>query len=153
VEHDAIREWHAYDRSGRVSGYDLGTPYWSADYWYASGQMNLPGPPSQPGAVHSQNAQDQPTWISGTQQSQKNNILAPPPPLPSFAGTSVPPLDRIRFQASYRHFCLTKKLAIYDAALNIGGKQVDLHTLHEEVLKLRATGRVSFTLSNPTCVC
>lgn len=77
-------------------------------------------------------------------QPGPNNILAPPPTLQSYAGTSVPPLDRSRFQGSYRHFCLTKKLAINEAALNIGGKQVDLHTLHEEVLKLRATGRVSF---------
>ena len=78
------------------------------------------------------------------QQPTQNNILAPPPILQSFAGTPVPPLDRTRFQGSYRHFCLTKKLAIDGAVLNIGGKQVDLHTLHEEVLKLRATGRVSF---------
>ena len=77
-------------------------------------------------------------------QPNQNSILAPPPTLQSFAGTPVPPLDRSRFQGSYRHFCATKKLAINDAVLNIGGKQVDLHTLHEEVLKLRATGRVSF---------
>lgn len=81
-------------------------------------------------------------------QPNQNSILAPPPTLQSFAGTTVPPLDRTRFQASYRHFCSTKKLTISEAALNIGGKQVDLHTLHEEVLRLRATGRVSFTLSN-----
>jgi hypothetical protein len=87
------------------------------------------------------------------QQPNQNSILAPPPTLPSFAGTSVPPLDRSRFEGSYRHFCSTKKLAISEGALNIGGKQVDLHTLHEEVLKLRATGRVSFFLSDPKFVC
>jgi len=86
-------------------------------------------------------------------QPNQNNILAPPPTLQSFPGTSVPPLDRTRFQGSYRHFCSTKKLAINEPALNIGGKQVDLHTLHEEVLKLRATGRVSFVLSNTKSVC
>ena len=88
-------------------------------------------------------------------QSQPNQsgILAPLSTLQSFAGTSVPPLDRSRFQGSYRHFCSTKKLAISEAALNIGGKQVDLHTLHEEVLKLRAIGRVSFVLSNFKFVC
>jgi hypothetical protein len=45
---------------------------------------------------------------------------------------------------------VTKKLAINEAALNIGGKQVDLHTLHEEVLKLRATDPVSFVLQSPS---
>jgi len=83
------------------------------------------------------------------QQPNQSSILAPPPTLQSFAGTSVPPLDRSRFQASYRHFCSTKKLAINEAALNIQGKQVDLHALHDEVLKLRATGRVSFLLQTP----
>ena len=82
------------------------------------------------------------------QQSNQNSILAPPPILQGFAGTPVPPLDRTRFQDSYRHFCLTKKVVINDAALNIGGKQVDLHTLHEEVFKLCATGRVSFVPIN-----
>ena len=81
-------------------------------------------------------------------QPNQNSVLAPPPTLQNFAGTSVPPLDRLRFQGSYRHFCSTKKLQINEASLNIGGKQVDLHALHEEVLKLRATGRVSFVFSN-----
>ena len=81
-------------------------------------------------------------------QPSQGNILAPPPTLQNFTGSSVPPLDRSRFQGSYRHFCSTKKLAINEAALNIGGKQVDLHTLHEEVLNLRATGRVSPVLQN-----
>ena len=81
-------------------------------------------------------------------QPNQGNILAPPPTLQNFAGSSVPPLDRTRFQGSYRHFCSTKKLSINEAALNIGGKQVDLHTLHEEVLNLRATGRVSSILPN-----
>lgn len=154
------------------------------------GQMNPPGPSSQPGVIPTQNTQGQPTWIPGTQQnpalgfstqaspppgvqqamgghmnvqqhnfsqgppqnpggamtppqSQPNQtgILAPPSTLQSFTGTSVPPLDRGRFQGSYRHFCTTKKLAINEAALNISGKPVDLHALHEEVLKLRATDR------------
>lgn len=86
------------------------------------------------------------------QQSNQNNILAPPPTLQNLSGMSVPPLDRSRFQGSYRHFCSTKKLAINEAALNIGGKQVDLHALHEEVLKLRATGRVSFVPLDPEFV-
>ena len=82
-------------------------------------------------------------------QSNQNGILAPPTTLQSFAGTHVPPLDRLRFQSSHRHFCMTKKLTINQAALNIRGKQVDLHALHDEVLKLRATDRrVSSTSSN-----
>jgi len=86
-------------------------------------------------------------------QSNQSNILGPPPTLQDFSGMSVPPLDRTRFQGSYRHFCSVEKLAINEAALTIGGKLVDLHTLHEEVLKLRATGRVSFVLSNTKSVC
>jgi hypothetical protein len=86
-------------------------------------------------------------------QSSQNNILAPPPALQTFAGTPIPPLCRSRFQDSYRHFCATKKLAINEAALNIGGKPVALHALHEEVFKLRATDhRVSFILLNPKFV-
>ena len=84
-------------------------------------------------------------------QSQPNqtDILAPPSTFQSFTGTSVPPLDRGRFQVSYRHFCTTKKLMIHEAALNIGGKFVDLHALHEEVLRLGATDhRVSFLTSD-----
>jgi len=77
------------------------------------------------------------------QPQPQSNILAPPLILQNFTGSSVPPLDQSRFQGSYRHFCRTKKLVVNEAALNIGGKQVDLHTLHEEVLNLRATGRVS----------
>jgi hypothetical protein len=85
------------------------------------------------------------------QQPNQNNILAPPSTLQSFAGTPVPPLDRSRFQGSYRHFCTTKKVSVNEAVLNIGGKPVDLHALHEEVLKLRAAERrVSFVLSNLT---
>ena len=86
-------------------------------------------------------------------QPDQSGILAPLSTLQSFAGTSVPPLDRSRFQGSYRHFCSTKKLVISEAALNIAGKQVDLYTLHEEVFKLRAIDRVSFVLSNLKFVC
>ena len=81
-------------------------------------------------------------------QPNQGDILALPPTLQNFAGVSVPPLDRARFLSSYRHFCLTKKLSINEAALNIYGKQVDLYTLHEEVLNLRATGQVSSILPN-----
>ena len=91
--------------------------------------------------------------MSPQPQQNQNNILAPPPTLQSFPGTSVPPLDRSRFQGSYRHFCSTKKLAINEAVLNIGGKPVDLHALHEEVLKLRATGRVSFVPPHFKFIC
>jgi len=91
--------------------------------------------------------------MSPQPQPNQNNILAPPPTLQSFPGTPVPPLDRTRFQGSYRHFCSTKKLAINEAALNIGGKQVDLHALHEEYLKLRATDRVSFLILDLNFVC
>lgn len=84
------------------------------------------------------------------QQPNQNSILAPPAPLQSFAGTHVPPLDRTRFQGSYRHFCTTKKLAISETALNVCGKRVDLHVLHEEVLRLRVTDRrVSLVFSEP----
>ena len=54
-------------------------------------------------------------------QPSQGNILAPPSTLQNFTGSSVPPLDRLRFQGSYRHFCSTKKLQINEAALNIGG--------------------------------
>ena len=84
------------------------------------------------------------------QQSNQNSILTPPSALQSFAGTAVPPLDRARFQGSYQHFRLTKKLAINEAMLNIGGKQVDLHAIHQEVLKLRTTGRVSLVSQTPS---
>jgi hypothetical protein len=88
-----------------------------------------------------------PSTPSHSQPSNQNAILAPPSTLQSSAGTSVPPLDRARFLGSYRHFCTTKKLMINEAALNIGNERVDLHALHEEVLKLRATDRrVSFVL-------
>ena len=93
------------------------------------------GPPQNPGGA----------MTPPQSQPNQTGILAPPSTLQSFTGTSVPPLDRGRFQGSYRHFCTTKKLTINEAALNIGGKPVDLHALHEEVLKLRATDRrVSF---------
>lgn len=86
------------------------------------------------------------------QQPNQNNLLAPPSTIQSYAGTTtVPPLDRARFLGSYRHFCTTKKLVVGEATLNIGGKPVELHALHEEVLKLRATDRrVSFVLSTPS---
>ena len=173
-------------------------PSSSTDCLYSSGQMNPPGPPSQPGVISTQNTQGQQTWIPGTQQNptlgfsgqsspppgaqqalgghmnihqhnfsqtvqqnpgnampsqpqpNQNNIFSPPS-LQNFAGTSVPPLDRARFQGSYRHFCSTKKVTVNEAALNIGGKHVDLHALHEEVLRLRASDRrVSFTLLAPS---
>lgn len=84
------------------------------------------------------------------QQSNQNSILTPPSTLQSFAGMTVPPLDRNRFQGSYQHFRMTKKLAINEAMLNIGGKTIDLHALHQEVLKLRTTGRVSFVSQTPS---
>ena len=76
--------------------------------------------------------------------------IPPPPSSTSQSGMVVPPLDRTRFQGSYRHFCTTKKLVINEPALSIRGKSIDLHVLHQEVLKLRAT-RVSFVLSAPSC--
>ena len=171
----------------------------STNRLYLSGQMNPPGPPSQPGVIPTQNTQDQQAWVSGTQQNPslgfsgqsspppgaqqamgshmnlqqhnysqvsqqnpgsamtppqpqpgRNDILAPPSTIREYSGTAVPPLDRARFLGSYRHFCATKKLAINEAALNIGGKPVDLHSLHEEVLRLRTTDRmVSFFPCNP----
>ena len=174
---------------------------WSTNSPYLSGQMNPPGPPSQPGVIPTQNTQGRQAWTPGTQQNptlgfsgqsspppgaqqgmsghmniqqhnfsqvaqqnpgnpmtspqpqpNQNNILAPPSTIQNFAGTTVPPLDRQRFLGSYRHFCTTKKLAMGEAALNIGGKRVDLHDLHEGVLRLRATDhRVSFVLSTQVC--
>ena len=84
------------------------------------------------------------------QQSNQNRILTPPSVLQTFARTAVPPLERACFQRSYQHFRLTKKLVINEAMLNIGGKQVDLHAIHREVLKLRTTGRVSFVSQTPS---
>ena len=128
-----------------------------------SGQSSPPPGVQQPMGSHMnikqynfpQVPQQNPGNVVASPQSQpdQSGILAPLSTLQSFAGTSVPPLDRPRFQGSYRHFCSTKKLVISEAALNIGGKQVDLYTLHEEVLKLRAIGRVSFVLSNCKFVC
>lgn len=176
------------------------TPSSSTDRPQFSGQMNPPGPPSQPGIISTQNAQGQQTWIPGTPQNptlvfpgqsspppgaqqamgghmgihqhnfsqgvqhnpgnampspqpqpNQNNLLTPTSLFHNFAGTSVPPLDRARFQGSYRHFCQTKKLQLDEAELNIGGKHVDLHALHEEVLRLRASDRrVNFTLPSPS---
>lgn len=46
----------------------------------------------------------------------------------------VPPLDQTRFTGSFEHFCKVKQLELDRRSLRVGGKVVDLHTLHEAVM-------------------
>ena len=166
MERDALCEWHPPDRSRNVSGSQLrNSDLIHRPFVFLSGQIDPPGPLSQSGVIPPQNTQGQPTWISETQpnpalgfpgKQDPGNAMTPPQSQSNQSNTSemsVPPLDRTRFQNSYRHFCSMKKLVISEAALNIGSKRVDLHALHEEVLKLRATGQVSSVFSNTKSVC
>jgi len=52
-------------------------------------------------------------------------------------GFFVPPLDVERFDGSFKHFCLVKRLVLDPDLLRIGGRDVSLHSLHEEVMENR----------------
>ena len=54
----------------------------------------------------------------------------------------VPPLDRNRFNGSYKHFCQTKKLVLDDRLMAIQGRTIDLHLLHVEVMNAGGSQRV-----------
>lgn len=45
--------------------------------------------------------------------------------------SDVPPLDERRFNASFTHFCNIKRLGLDQQLLQIGGRQLDLHALHQ----------------------
>ena len=53
-------------------------------------------------------------------------------------GLAVPPLDAERFGRSYEHFCSAKRLKVDRELLNLRGKKISLHSLHEEVMNNRA---------------
>ena len=60
----------------------------------------------------------------------------------SFSPLRVPPLDRTRFNGSYKHFCQTKKLVLDDRLMAIQGCTIDLHLLHVEVMNAGGPQRV-----------
>lgn len=60
---------------------------------------------------------------------------------------SVPPLDARRFDGSFQHFCSVKRLVPDRKLLNIGGKEVYLHSLHEVVMIRRGHGNEEVTWS------
>ena len=49
----------------------------------------------------------------------------------------IPPLDERRFNGSFNHFCSVKQLPLDQGLLHVGGKKVELHSLHEAVMKHR----------------
>jgi hypothetical protein len=61
------------------------------------------------------------------------------------SGAVVPPLDRNRFNGSYRHFCQTKKLKLDNRMLSIQNRPIDLHSLHVEVMNAGGHHRVWFS--------
>lgn len=52
----------------------------------------------------------------------------------AMANSTVPALDRTRFNGSYKHFCQTKKLVLDDRLMIIQNRPVDLHLLHTAVM-------------------
>lgn len=51
---------------------------------------------------------------------------------------TVPPLDADRFGRSYEHFCAAKRLKVDRELLNLRGRKVSLHSLHEKVMNNKA---------------
>ena len=49
----------------------------------------------------------------------------------------IPPLDAKRFNGSFKHFCSVKGLAPEKESSQVGGREVNLHSLHVEVMKRR----------------
>jgi len=56
------------------------------------------------------------------------------------------PLDKPRFMATYRSFCLKKPLKVDLRTLIIENRQIDLHRLHFEVMKEGGQTNVSYCL-------
>jgi len=50
---------------------------------------------------------------------------------------TIPPLNAERFNGSFRHFCSVKGLVLDREPLQVGEKEVDLHSLHKEVMRNR----------------
>jgi hypothetical protein len=103
-----------------------------------------------------QPGQGPPRSLSTNQQVMpgRGNGNQPSPNLPSqFAqlnatangGAVVPPLDRTRFNGSYRHFCQTKKLKLDNRLLTIQNRPIDLHSLHVEIMNAGGQQRVRFS--------
>lgn len=53
------------------------------------------------------------------------------------SGLSVPPLDVKRFDGSFEYFCTAKRLVLDRKLLHVKGEEVNLHSLHEEVMRNR----------------
>ncbi|KAF9789534.1 hypothetical protein BJ322DRAFT_1105382 [Thelephora terrestris] len=49
-------------------------------------------------------------------------------------GMVIPPLDLKRFKGSFKHFCSVKGLVLDQEPLRVGGKELNLHSLHEKVI-------------------
>ena len=56
-------------------------------------------------------------------------------------GFPVPPLDQGRFDGSFKHFRTVKGLELDRELLRVGGKEVNLHALHKEVIEHRGHDR------------
>ncbi|KAF9059424.1 hypothetical protein BDP27DRAFT_1341465 [Rhodocollybia butyracea] len=59
------------------------------------------------------------------------NIGAPPMNAP----TVIPPLDKARFETSYKQWCLTKSIVHDPRLLSIDSRQIDLFQLHCQVMR------------------
>ena len=53
------------------------------------------------------------------------------------SGLSVPPLDVKRFDESFEYFCTAKRLVLDRELLHVKGEEVNLHSLHKEVMRNR----------------
>ena len=51
---------------------------------------------------------------------------------------SIPPLDGRRFNLSFAHFCSSKRMVLDREALRVRGIEVNLHSVHEQVMNHRA---------------
>ncbi|KAF5367438.1 hypothetical protein D9758_003807 [Tetrapyrgos nigripes] len=91
--------------------------------------------------INRMNSQQPPNNGAGAGNMPPNaaNPNQPSVPMMSF---NIPPLEKSRFEASFKTWCQTKSILIDQRMLNIDGRPIDLYTLHSSVIREGGLGNV-----------
>ena len=105
-----------------------------------------PGPSQQQMTPQMQNVPQVPTQQSlapppPAHVQQINRAMSPMPQVPQ--GVHIPPLELNKFKSGLSNYLMKKGLNLDHRALSVDNRQIDLHALHTETMKLGGPGRVS----------
>jgi hypothetical protein len=104
------------------------------------------GPPFHNQPNFSFNRPNNPPQLPNNGAGAANLSIAPNQGSVPMMSFNIPPLEKPRFDTSFKTWCQQKSISIDQRMLSIDGRPIDLHNLHSSVIGEGGLGNVSYSL-------